>query len=263
MVRAGRKAFLDGIGGTSAGRVKSGAGAVTNESPAVARDEGLNRSSSRPHSRRPLPQIYRGERRGISPGQAPARPDSFDDTKVHFIGIDLETALPKIFASKLPVYRSPSGLFNLRAYPSSFLPARRPPPFPMERNVEFRRTRLCVYTSVITSKAVVSKLAVERNRCRRRFKAALETVVNGSEYTGGRSREGRMALVTPEFAYVASLTAELHDAPHAQLVSDILDGLRFLQHAQPRKWDDKARLPEVRYISRGLPERDTVLDRRP
>ncbi|OCF38673.1 hypothetical protein I317_07550 [Kwoniella heveanensis CBS 569] len=172
----------------------------------------------------------------------------FDDSRVHFIGIDLESALSKIYGHKLPVYRCPS--FNIRAYPSAFLPPRRSTPFPPCRNMEYRRERLCVYLGLMSSKSAVSKLAVERNRCRRRVKTALDEVVNGVEDLGGLSKDQRMKLVTPEYAYIISLTAESHDAVYDTLKSDILKSLQYLKNAQPRKWNEGSRLPLPKYIPR-------------
>ncbi|WVF67488.1 ribonuclease P protein component [Kwoniella sp. CBS 6097] len=175
-------------------------------------------------------------------------PSEYDDSRVHFIGIDLESSLSRIYALKLPVFRSPS--FNIRAYPSVFLPPRRSTPFPPARNIQYRRERLCVYLGLMSSKNAVSKSAVERNRCRRRMKAALDEVVNGVEDLGGLDKEQRMKLVTPEFAYIISLTAESHDVPYDTLKSDILNSLKFLKNAQPRKWNESSRLPPPKYIPR-------------
>lgn len=100
--------------------------------------------------------------------------------QVVFIGIDMNTALPKIFATKTPVYRS-SGL-SIRAFPAHLLPPRPAPPFPLDLISKTRCENPCVYLSIITSKNQVSKLAMERNRVRRRLKAAWDRVINeGSE----------------------------------------------------------------------------------
>ncbi|WVQ95138.1 hypothetical protein IAU59_002232 [Kwoniella sp. CBS 9459] len=176
----------------------------------------------------------------------PQPPSQFDDSRVHFIGIDLESSLSRIYSHKLPVFRSPS--FNMRAFPSAFLPPRRSIPFPTGRNTEYRKERLCVYLGLMSSKAAVSKLAVERNTCRRRVKTALEEVVNGRKDLHGLSRDERMRLVTPEYAYIISLTADSHDAPYDSLKSDILNSLKFLKNAQSRKWSETARLPAPKYI---------------
>nr|XP_031863958.1 ribonuclease P protein component [Kwoniella shandongensis]KAA5531030.1 ribonuclease P protein component [Kwoniella shandongensis] len=159
------------------------------------------------------------------------------ERKTKFIGIDLESSLSKIFLTKLPLYRSP--LFNLRAFPSHLLPPRRPPPFPLDFGQHYRKENDCVQLAVIGSKSQVSKLAVERNRARRRFRAAMEMVVEGEE----------KGLVVPEYTYIASLTAEIHDAPFQQITDDILTGLRYLKKVQPRRGGG---LPEPRYIPRGI-----------
>ncbi|KAK8854618.1 ribonuclease P protein component [Kwoniella newhampshirensis] len=158
--------------------------------------------------------------------------------KTMFIGIDLESSLSKIFLTKLPLYRSP--LFTLRAFPSHLLPPRRPPPFPLDFANAYREKNDCVYLAVIGSKSQVSKLAVERNRARRRFRAAIEQVVVQEE----------KGLVVPHYAYVASLTAEIHDAKYETIANDIKEGLRYLRQTRPRRQGGWV-LPSPRFLPRG------------
>ncbi|WVQ68457.1 uncharacterized protein L199_006665 [Kwoniella botswanensis] len=172
------------------------------------------------------------------------------DARIRIIGFDLTTSLPTIFRTKTSVFRSP--LFNLRCIPFSHLPARRLPPFPTERLNEWTSSQKegCIYFSAISSKNAVSKLAVERNRSRRRFNSALEGLLNddvGKEETRG--------LVNNQYAYIASLTASLHDAPFSQIQSDIIQGLKYLKKSQPTSSSGSTPLsvplPLPKYIPRG------------
>ncbi|WWD02186.1 hypothetical protein V865_000224 [Kwoniella europaea PYCC6329] len=172
------------------------------------------------------------------------------DARIQIIGFDLTTSLPTIFRTKTSVFRS--SLFNLRSIPFSHLPARRLPPFPTERLNEWTSSLKggCIYFSAISSKNAVSKLAVERNRSRRRFTSALEGLLNddlGKEETRG--------LVNNQYAYIASLTASLHDAPFSQIQSDIIQGFKYLKKSQPTFSSGShplsLPLPLPKYIPRG------------
>ncbi|WRT68603.1 uncharacterized protein IL334_005581 [Kwoniella shivajii] len=175
-----------------------------------------------------------------------AIPNSNFNQKTTFIGFDLSTSLPTIFRTKIPVYKSP--LFNLRAIPTYLLPPRKPPPFPLEGNQSWKNERRCVYVAAITSKNAVSKLAVERNRSRRRWKAALNVIINSEKSIVGLNQIGRNDLITPEYAYIASVTSELHDAPFDKIQSDILDGLNYIRKSQTRRGVES--LSKPKYIPR-------------
>ncbi|WVO21362.1 ribonuclease P protein component [Cryptococcus decagattii] len=176
-------------------------------------------------------------------GMSPSWEERAKGKRVVFIGIDMNTALPKIFATKTPVYRS-SGL-SIRAFPAHLLPPRPAPPFPLDLISKTRRENPCVYLSIITSKNQVSKLAVERNRVRRRLKAAWDRVINGGS-------EG-WRLVSPDYAYVVSVNGELHDAEFESIVQEVATGLRFLQQRRPKEMsrqNGSGMVPESKYISR-------------
>ncbi|OWT38273.1 ribonuclease P protein component [Cryptococcus neoformans Bt1] len=164
-------------------------------------------------------------------------------TRVVSIGIDMETALPKIFATKTPVYRS-SGL-SIRAFPAHLLPPRPAPPFPPDLISKTRRENPCIYLSIITSKNQVSKLAVERNRVRRRLRAAWDKVINDG-------REG-WRLVSPDYAYIVSVNGELNDAEFESIIQGVATGLRFLQQRRPKEMGGRSgsgMVPEPKFIPR-------------
>lgn len=163
--------------------------------------------------------------------------------RVVSIGIDMETALPKIFATKTPIYRSPG--LSIRAFPAHLLPPRPAPPFPPDLVSKTRHENPCVYLSIITSKNQVSKLAVERNRVRRRVKAAWDHVINDG-------REG-WRLVSPDYAYIVSVNGELHDAEFESIVQGVATGLRFLQQKRPKEVGGRSgsgMVPEPKFIPR-------------
>ncbi|KAK6910863.1 hypothetical protein I204_03103 [Kwoniella mangroviensis CBS 8886] len=172
------------------------------------------------------------------------------DARIRIIGFDLTTSLPTIFRTKTSVFRSP--LFNLRSIPFSNLPPRRLPPFPTERLSEWRNEQKgrCIYFSAISSKNAVSKLAVERNRSRRRFNSALEGLLNDDV-----GKEEARGMINNQYAYIASLTSSLHDAPFSQIQSDIILGLKYLEKSQATSSSGSTPLslplPLPKYIPRG------------
>jgi RNase P protein component len=116
--------------------------------------------------------------------------------QVRFARLDFETAVPKLHQIKLSVYRSP--LFTLRACPSSRLPPHPEHPFPTSKadgTSETLGALPLVRFSVISSKAAVSKYAVERNRARTRFKAAVDTVIHRGVGVG--EDEDAMGMLLP------------------------------------------------------------------
>ncbi|WWC63513.1 uncharacterized protein I303_106116 [Kwoniella dejecticola CBS 10117] len=203
-------------------------------------------------------------RTGTYPGNSLGG-NSTPDQRIHIIGFDLETSLPSIFSTKLPVFRSP--LFNLRCIPFSRLPPRKVAPYPMQENERWKMDNRCIYFTVLSSKNAVSKLAIERNRCKRRFKAALDEILNKVQATSDKDKDidaklefglnfesgDRRTLVNNQYAYIASLTAEIHDAPFQQIQMEILKGLQYLQKAHSRNQISQATLPLPlpRYIPRG------------
>ncbi|WVN86190.1 ribonuclease P protein component [Cryptococcus depauperatus CBS 7841] len=157
--------------------------------------------------------------------------------RIKFIGIDIATALTKIFTSNVPHCRTP--YFIIRTFRAALLPPRPAPPFPSDMLNAVRRKHPCVYLAVITSKNNISKLAVERNRVRRRFRAALDNVVN--------SNEG-WKLVSPEYVYVVSPNAALFEAPYKVLVEEVERALRHVKERR-RERMQVATLPWPNYMS--------------
>ena len=89
----------------------------------------------------------------------------------------METQLGPIFTRpNLPTFRG--NLFMIRAAPVKSISPAKPHPFPATTSEKDVLGTKRVVFGVITTKAAVSKLASERQRCRTRFKAAVEAVVN-------------------------------------------------------------------------------------
>ncbi|ODO11067.1 ribonuclease P protein component [Cryptococcus amylolentus CBS 6273] len=167
-----------------------------------------------------------------------------------FIGIDLGTALPRIFTSR-PTMQYITPLFAIRLFPASALPLRPAPPFPLHaiarKRQEMKAEAACVYAVVIASKAKVSKLAVERNKVRRKIMEAMRTVVNAPGMVGKN-------LVSPEHAYIISANPEVYDAPMEMLVNDVERSLVTIRKKMEKAGDVKSGaelwLPEPRYLSK-------------
>ncbi|ODN83576.1 hypothetical protein L202_01691 [Cryptococcus amylolentus CBS 6039] len=169
---------------------------------------------------------------------------------IRFIGIDLGTALPRIFTSR-PTMQYITPLFAIRLFPASALPLRPAPPFPLHaiarKRQEMKAEAACVYAVVIASKAKVSKLAVERNKVRRKIMEAMRTVVNAPGMVGKN-------LVSPEHAYIISANPEVYDAPMEMLVNDVERSLVTIRKKMEKAGDVKSGaelwLPEPRYLSK-------------
>ncbi|ODN90717.1 hypothetical protein L198_06033 [Cryptococcus wingfieldii CBS 7118] len=168
---------------------------------------------------------------------------------IRFIGIDLGTALPRIFTSR-PTIQYTTPLFAIRLFPASALPLRPAPPFPLHaiarKRQEMKAEAACVYAVVIASKAKVSKLAVERNKVRRKVMEAMGKVVNAP----GMGKN----LVSPEHAYIISANPEVYDAPMETLVNDVERSLVTIRKKMDKAGDVKSGaelwLPEPRYLSK-------------
>jgi len=79
--------------------------------------------------------------------------------------------------------------FDLVAIPSEFLPKQPPSAFPQDYHKhKISRADKSVTFLMVASKVKVSKLAVERGRAKRRFKAALDLMANRG--VGLRTRDG-------------------------------------------------------------------------
>ncbi|RXK36955.1 ribonuclease P protein component [Tremella mesenterica] len=81
---------------------------------------------------------------------------------------------------------------------------------------------------IIVTKNAVSKYAVERNRVKGRFKAAVEAVVN-------RGIGGDIDLLDQEKIYVANLSSKMYDAKFENLVEEVAKGLNFLKGYVPKR----------------------------
>jgi len=102
---------------------------------------------------------------------------SADEDQVIFTGYDPGLAL-NIY-NRPEVLKTSSPLFSLFSAPSRYLQARLPSPFPPGyHHVTLGEGESIVKVVVIASKSKISKLASERNRARRRFRSALDMVVN-------------------------------------------------------------------------------------
>ncbi|WWC71363.1 ribonuclease P protein component [Kwoniella pini CBS 10737] len=174
--------------------------------------------------------------------------------KTHFIGFDLQTSLALIFSTKLPVYKST--LFNIRCISFQKLPIRKLPPYPINESEIWKFERKCIYFTILSSKNSVSKLAVERNRCKRRFKSALNNIINGKDIEEIEQKK----LLNNQYAYIASLTSKMYDAPFDQIQFEILNGLRYLQKAHLKSRITNDSLPLPKYIVREQVEVGTVPD---
>ena len=91
--------------------------------------------------------------------------------------VQLTHVLVPLHATPHAVFRSST--FSLRCARQDSLPQRKAPPFPASR-LRKRVEPKVVQFAFTATKASVSKLAVVRNRARRRLKAAVELVVNRS-----------------------------------------------------------------------------------
>ncbi|WVQ72019.1 hypothetical protein IAR50_001563 [Cryptococcus sp. DSM 104548] len=172
------------------------------------------------------------------------------DKDIRFIGIDFASALPRIFSTRAIINQA-TPFFSIRLFPASALPLRPAPPFPLHAIAKKRQAMkaeaACVYAVVIASKAKVSKLAVERNKVRRKMMEAMGRVVNAP---GG----GGKGLVSPEHAYIISANPQVYDAPMEALVNDVERMLVTIKKKLDRGGDAKSGaelwLPEPRYLSK-------------
>nr|XP_019044899.1 hypothetical protein I302_06813 [Kwoniella bestiolae CBS 10118]OCF23829.1 hypothetical protein I302_06813 [Kwoniella bestiolae CBS 10118] len=242
--------------------LKDGYGALRSNRNGISKSEGILETSGKVNWKDAIRNMYPNSH---SEGKTVEPAINVDpEARIRIIGFDLSTSLPTIFKTRTQIFRSP--LFNLRCIPFTLLPPRKIPPFPTETLHDWRNEQKggCVYFSAIGSKNAVSKLAVERNRSRRRFNAVLEGVLNERGEMGGMNSGERRGLVDCEYAYIASLTSSLHDAPFTQIQQDILQGLKYLKQRQSQReprsqsFSRQVSAPLPRYIPRGKLG-DTVL----
>ncbi|KAL7422369.1 hypothetical protein Q5752_003015 [Cryptotrichosporon argae] len=193
--------------------------------PLLANDVGLEpepRPSPRPSARAPRPSF-------IAQPTEPDPPGHYLFTRP-----DLSTALETFH--KLARRPAQTPLFDLRAVPLARLahapspfsgggnPLRRPRVDPGFADVDedvapdlraalragtARPTTQRIAFAVVASKAAVSKLAVERNRARTRFKAALSAATRGG------------TVWQPDMAYLAVLKRAIYDAPLAEIQAGV------------------------------------------
>ncbi|GFZ50809.1 hypothetical protein JCM24511_08567 [Saitozyma sp. JCM 24511] len=163
-----------------------------------------------------------------------ALPHLSNARRVVFARLDFETAVPAIYSKRLPIFHCP--FFSLRACPANQLPPHPASPFPTAltpargrgRDMDLDNNVPLVRFAVISSKAAVSNLAVERNRARTRFKAAVDLVVRRG--VGLQRGVDPMDHLLPGRVYLAAIFAAAYDAPMEQLCGKVVDGFKFLNH---------------------------------
>ena len=97
--------------------------------------------------------------------------------------------------------------FDLSCSPAQSMPARPPSPFPPDHRLHNKEeAEKQIIFLMVTSKNNVSRVAVERNRARRRLKSAVDLVVNRGV---GLTTEDGAVLVSPSMYLKArALVAE-------------------------------------------------------
>jgi hypothetical protein len=156
--------------------------------------------------------------------------------QVGFASINLSVLLPQLTTRRLPTYNAP--WFTLRACPSSLLPTSPPPPFPPHM-IKVRPESKIIKFGIVTSRAKLSKLAVERNMARRRIKSALDVVVNRGIGLGGGEDEGveyvldgesfhggligiaYIWLCASDHTYFATLKGDILNAKYEEVVAHV------------------------------------------
>lgn len=141
----------------------------------------------------------------------------------------------------------------MRAMPTTALPPRSTSPFPpslIGASLQARRPDARVIQfGVIASKGNVSNLAVERGTVRRRFKAALQTVVqrshglprgsSGKDYLSpGQSLPAQSALndvsYTSDWSYIVMLSKGVYGASMEDLCGSVAKGLKWIKKLQDK-----------------------------
>ncbi|CAD6568460.1 MAG: hypothetical protein TREMPRED_004546 [Tremellales sp. Tagirdzhanova-0007] len=120
-------------------------------------------------------------------------PSPTEHRAVAFSGLDTEFAFT--FVRRQGSISTSTPYFDISSTPSQSMPARPPNPFPANHRLHNAgKAAKQVTFLIVTSKNNVSRIAIERNRARRRFKSAMDLVVNRG--IGLRTEDGA-ELVSP------------------------------------------------------------------
>lgn len=121
------------------------------------------------------------------------------DYQYHFKALHHETAIPAFHRPSTPttpIIKYRDDYLFLRAAPTCTLPT--PPPLPFPPTADTYQTKHpnleVINFGVVASKAAVSPFAPERGKVRKRFKAAVEEIINIRGLGDVRSGESSFSL---------------------------------------------------------------------